>query len=132
MKPRPNDVQCLISLDSHTGVEGGEWFSTVVEGPTPHIKDGARWRLCSRHCWDAWTFSLTTVYVFCQSSRQRHFPQYFVQQEKHNEIEDVARPGVVESLKIGRKVANIQCCHNWLHENREIVNSHGNRMHQMN
>jgi hypothetical protein len=27
-------------LDSRTGVEGGEWFSMVVGGPTPHIKDG--------------------------------------------------------------------------------------------
>jgi hypothetical protein len=27
-------------LDIRTGVEGGEWFSMVVGGPTPHIKDG--------------------------------------------------------------------------------------------
>ena len=27
-------------LDNRTGVDGGEWFSMVVGGPTPHIKDG--------------------------------------------------------------------------------------------
>lgn len=27
-------------LDDRTGVEGGDWFSTIVGGPTPQINDG--------------------------------------------------------------------------------------------
>jgi hypothetical protein len=27
-------------LENRTGVEGGEWFSMAVGGPTPHIENG--------------------------------------------------------------------------------------------
>lgn len=67
--------------------------------------------------------------------RPQHFPLHLSQQEKQIELEDVvraaeARAGINGNVKMGRKahkVVNIQRCHNWLHEYREIVSNRDNR-----
>jgi hypothetical protein len=116
-------MQCLTIVQVWRVVSDFQWLS---EGQHHISRTEALWLALLGHAdvFEAVYFWLMMIYVFCQSSRQRHFFAPSQQKKQNETIEDAATAGGVENVKIGHEVANIQCCHNWRHEDREIVNGH--------
>lgn len=86
-------------VDNRTRVEGGDWLSRVVGGPTPHIKDGGS------VVGTAGTRGRFRDWIFLPVDDLRVPPEFeaaalspvFCSAGEANQIEGVAGAGVVEN-----------------------------------